>query len=352
MRNTNAWRGTAAAAISLVALLAATACSSGGGGSTAAASAGASSAASGNGISGQRFTLMIQGTGDASQVVEVHAVSLLAAEGVNTSVRYNASTPNVAISELTSGSIDGYAEGLTGGLSAVAAGVPLVDFALAEPRQDYVMLARPGITSLGQLKGKKIGVQDTTGVNYAQALLVLKAAGLSASDASIVAVGGQSTRLPALLVGRVDATMLSHTAQVQLAPQGYTTLYDYTKQASELYDDNIFATSTWLKQHPALAVALNKALLESFQWFDSAANDDAIISGALKIDPTQDKAKLKTYFDGLRTANAYPAGTILEPSLLAQQQSLYKAAGAIQSTVPVSQWVNDAYAKQALSSIG
>src|SRR6202042_2800762 len=100
--------------------------------------------------------------------------------------------PNVAISELTGGDIDAYSEAVTGGVSAIAAGVPLVDFALAQPRQDYVLLGRPGITKLSQLKGKKIGVQDTTGVNYAQALLALKAAGLSTSDVSIVAVGGQS----------------------------------------------------------------------------------------------------------------------------------------------------------------
>ena len=349
MRNTSAWRGRAVAAASLVAALAVAACSSSGSSSSPASTSGSNSAA--NGVSGQRFTLMLQSTANVSKVVEVHAVNILASEGVQTSVKWNASTPNVAISELTSGDIDAYSEAVTGGVSAVSAGVPLVDFALAQPRQDYVLLARPGITKLSQLKGKKIGVQDTTGVNYAQALLVLKAAGLSPSDVSIVAVGGQSTRLPALVAGRVDATMLSHTAQLQLAPQGYTTLYDYTKQASELYDDNIFATSNWLKQHEALAVAFNKALLESYQWFDNAANDNDIVSEALKIDPTQDKAQLKQFFDELRAANAYPTGTILNAALLTKQEDLYKTAQAIQSTVPVSQWVNTTPAKQALASL-
>jgi ABC-type nitrate/sulfonate/bicarbonate transport system substrate-binding protein len=252
---------------------------------------------------------------------------------------------------MTSGAIDAYSAALTGGVAAVAAGVPLEDFALAQPRQDYVLLGRPGITKLSQLKGKSIGVQDTTGVNYAQALLVLQTAGLSASDVSIVAVGGQSTRLPALVAGRVDATMLSHTAQLQLASQGYTTLFDYTKQASELYDDNIWAASSWLKQHEALAQAYNKALLQSFQWFDNSANDNQIISEALKIDPTQDKTQLTKYFSELRAADAYPKGTILNSSLLTQQEDLYKAAKAITTTVPVSQWVDITPAQKALASL-
>jgi hypothetical protein len=99
------------------------------------------------------------------------------------------------------------------------------------------------------------------------------------------------------------------------------------------------------------AVAMNKALLESFQWFDNPANDDAIVSEALKVDPSQDATQLKKFFDELRAADAYPTGTILEPSLLTQQESLYLAAKAIPSTVPVSKWADDTYAKQALASL-
>lgn len=292
---------------------------------------------------------MLQSTANVSKVVEVHAINLMAKNGVQTSIKWNASTPNVAISELTGGTIDAYSEAVTGGVGAIAAGVPLTDIALAQPRQDYVLLGRPGITSLSQLKGKKIGVQDTTGVNYAQALLVLDKAGLKPSDVSIVAVGGQSTRLPALIAGRVDATMLSHTAQIALSSKGYTTLYDYTKQAPQLYDDNVFVTSNWLKAHHALAVQLNKALLQSFAWFDDPANDKQIVDEALKIDPTQDRAATKKLFDLLRSANAYPKGTILSPKLLTEQENIYLKAKAITDTVPVSQWVDDSAAKQALA---
>src|ERR1700733_11469146 len=117
MRNTSAWRGRAVAAASLVAALAVAACSSSGSSSTPASTSGSNSAA--NGISGQRFTLMLQSTANVSKVVEVHAVNILASEGVQTSVKWNASTPNVAISELTGGDIDAYSEAVTGGVSAV-----------------------------------------------------------------------------------------------------------------------------------------------------------------------------------------------------------------------------------------
>jgi NitT/TauT family transport system substrate-binding protein len=222
-----------------------------------------------------------------------------------------------------------------------------MDFALAQPRQDYVFLAKQGINTLADLKGKNIGVQDTTGVNYAQALLVVQKAGLTPKDVNIVAVGGQSTRLPALVAGRVDATMLSHSAQIQLAGKGFNTLFDYTKEASNLYDDNVFATPDWLSKNKAVAVAFNKALLDSFKWFNDPANADAVVNEAMQVQPAADRSAITELFKQLRDAGAYPNGTILDPSLLDQQQKLYKDAGALKDTVPVNKWADDSYGKQA-----
>lgn len=306
-----------------------------------------SSGSDSDGLKGARFILMMQSTANANKVVEVHAVDELKAQGVDAAVKWNASTPNIAITQLTNGNIDAYAEAVTGGVTAVQSGIKMKDFALAQPRQDYVLLASSGINSPADLKGKKIGVQDTTGVNYAQALLVVQKAGLTPKDVDIIAVGGQSARLPALVAGRVDATMLSHAAEQQLAPKGFRTIFDFTEEASNLYDDNVFATDEWLSKNSALAVAFNKALLDSFSWFSDPANKDAVVTEALAIEPAADKSATEALFDKLRAADAYPAGTILDPALLDQQQQLYQEAGSFPATVPVDQWVDDSFAKQA-----
>jgi hypothetical protein len=56
-------------------------------------------------------------------------------------------------------------------------------------------------------------------------------------------------------------------------------------------------------------------------------------------------------FQELRAADAYPVGTIISPSLVSQQQDLYRQAGAIPATVPISKLVDDTYAKQAKSEL-
>lgn len=358
------WVGrVATASIGLLGLVLA-ACSSGSSSSNSSSASAASpagsasqSVASSSGtsnatIKGQRFVMMVQSTPNVNKVVEAHAIEIMKQDGVNASIKFNASTPNVAISQLLNGQIDVYAEAVTGGVSAAAQGIPLVDFALLQPRQDYVFIARPNITSLADLKGKKIGVQDTTGVNYAQALIVLQKAGLSVNDVSIIAAGGQSSRLPALVAGRVDATMLSHSAQIKLAPQGYHVLYDFTKESSNLYDDNAFATKSWLQSHQALAVEFNKAVLQSYQWFDDPKNADAVLSEALALQPGADKAQTAQLFTILRDANAYPTCTILDSNTLDEEQNLFKQAKAITDTVPISQWVDTSYAQQAKAQVG
>jgi NitT/TauT family transport system substrate-binding protein len=318
-------------------------CGGGGGGDSASAAG----SGGGNGIKGQRFTMMVQNSPTPNKVVEMHAIELLKQQGVNASIKYNPSTPNVAISQLLSGDIDVYGEAVSGGIGSALQGIPVVDFALMQPREDYVFLGRKGITRLADLRGKKIGVADTTGITYAQALLVLQKAGLTAKDVHIIAVGGQDVRLPALVSGRVDATMMGHSAQIALKGKGYTTLFDYTSQAANLYDDNAFATKQWLAKHEALAVAFNKAVLDSFKWFNDPANADAVAQEAVKNVPGSDLAQTKELFDQLRKAGAFPDGSVLSTSVLDSEQKLFKSVGAIEGTLPVSQWVNTSYAEQA-----
>jgi ABC-type nitrate/sulfonate/bicarbonate transport system substrate-binding protein len=141
--------------------------------------------------------------------------------------------------------------------------------------------------------------------------------------------------------------MLSHGAEIALAGKGFNTIFDYTKEASTLYDDNAFATKEWLSKNGDLAVAFNKALLDSFAWFSDPKNADAVVAEALEIAPAEDRADTAKLFELLRAAGAYPPGTTLDLKVLDAQQQLFKSSGMIEETLPISQWADDSYAKKA-----
>jgi ABC-type nitrate/sulfonate/bicarbonate transport system substrate-binding protein len=316
---------------------------------TAAGGAGAGRKASP--LAGQRFYLMIQSTPTASKVLQAHAIGILKSEGVDAQIKWNGSSSNIAIAQLQSGDVDGFSNAVAGGLGAAIAGIPIVDFALVNPREDYVFITRPDVTALSQLKGKKIGVLDTTSINYPQALIVLKKAGFDASDVSIVVTGGQSARLAALVAGRLDGTMLSHAAAIQLLPQGYHVLYDFTKQSPSMYDDNIFATKSWLASHKQLAIAVNKAILQSFVWFNNPKNEDAVVQEAVALAPGTDEAQTKQLFDQLRALHWAVEKATLNIPTLKYEAALFRQVGAVTGTIPVGQWANVAYANAAKAQL-
>jgi ABC-type nitrate/sulfonate/bicarbonate transport system substrate-binding protein len=316
---------------------------------TAAGGAGAGRKASP--IAGQRFYLMIQSSPTASKVLQAHAIQILKNQGADAQIKWNATSSNIAIAQLQSGDVDGFSNAVAGGLGAAIAGIPLVDFALVNPREDYVFMTRPNITSLSQLKGTKIGVLDTTSINYPQALIVLKKANLDASDVSIVVTGGQSSRLAALVAGRLDGTMLSHAAAIQLVPDGYHVLYDFTKQSSSMYDDNVFAMKSWLASHKALAIAFNKAILQSYVWFNNPKNEDAVVQEAVALAPGTDVAQTKQLFTILRGLNWAVEKAILNIPTLKYEAALFNQVGAVHGTLPVGQWANVAYANAAKAQL-
>jgi ABC-type nitrate/sulfonate/bicarbonate transport system substrate-binding protein len=316
---------------------------------TAVGGAGASRKASP--ISGQRFTLMIQSSPTASKVLQAHAIQILKNQGVDASIKWNATSSNVAIAQLQSGDVDGFSNAVAGGLGAAIAGIQLVDFALVNPREDYVFITRPDVTSLAQLKGKKIGVLDTTSINYPQELIVLKKAGYDAGDVTTVIAGGQSSRLAALVAGRLDGTMLSHAAAIQLVPQGYHVLYDFTKQSASMYDDNVFAMKSWLVSHKALAIAFNKAILQSYVWFNNPKNEDAVVNDAVALAPGTDAAATKQLFTTLRSLHwAVEKATLYIPTLK-YEAALFRQVGAVTGTIPIGQWANVAYANAAKAQL-
>ena len=187
-----------------------------------------------------------------------------------------------------------------------------MDFALAQPRQDYILLANRGINSLAHLKGKKIGVQDTTGVNYAQALLVLQKAGLSQRTSRSSRSAGRAPGSPrwwrAGSTRRCSATRPRSRWPARASRRSSTT----PRKPRTSTTTTSSPPKDWLAKHKDLAVSLNKALLDSFEWFDDPANADAVVTEALAIQPQPTRTR-PTVFDQLRQVDAYPTGTILDP---------------------------------------
>ncbi|MCU1492848.1 MAG: transporter substrate-binding protein [Acidimicrobiaceae bacterium] len=301
-------------------------------------------------LGGLNMSVIMDGTASASNEIEMHAINLLSKWGAKVSVHWAPSTSIEYADMLHGGTI--MEGGLSVGLAAYNDGIPMEAIALPQPRQDFVLIARPNITSLSDLKGHSIGILDMVGENGVDTLIALKAAALKPSQVSIVDVGGQSTRLAALVSGRIDVTMLSHSAEIALQGQGYHVLYDYMKQDPNLYDGIWWANPSWAKSHEQAAVALNEADLLSFVWFNNKSNTAAAVKETASFDSGISASQTTQLYNELRTLDAYPNGSLLTPSGLKQQEIQYAQVGAITATPVVSNWSALSYGKKALAALG
>jgi len=97
-----------------------------------------------------------------------------------------------------------------------------------------VLMVRRGINSLGQLKGKRIGVEKTALGAYFLSL-ILRAANLSANQVSIVSLP-LDEHVQAYRDGRVDAVVTFGLTRGELSRQGAVVLFDSSKVPGKIVD--------------------------------------------------------------------------------------------------------------------
>ncbi len=130
-----------------------------------------------------------------------------------------------SIQALAAGTIDGAGLTLDEAISARAAGLDLkivlvFDFSAGAD----VLLARPGITRLDQLKGRHIGVEQT-GVGALMLDAAMKQAGLARGEVRVISMTADQ-HLAAFEQGKVDALVTFEPIASQIIATGGQALFD------------------------------------------------------------------------------------------------------------------------------
>src|SRR4026207_522163 len=119
-------------------------------------------------------------------------------------------------------------------LTAAAQGAKLkILLSLFAERASYDFLASPSITRPSDLKGKKIGVQDFSGLLWTLTMLSLKELGLEPQrdNINLQAIGDSTVIAQSLTSGIIDAAALDKLQSVRLQGQGVKVLLDLRRVA-------------------------------------------------------------------------------------------------------------------------
>jgi NitT/TauT family transport system substrate-binding protein len=132
-------------------------------------------------------------------------------------------------------------------LSAATEGGDLVIIAVTDPVYPFVFMVPASITSIDQIKGKKIGVSNMGSSSDIATRVMLRKLGLDPDkDVSIIAVGSLQNRMAALLNGAIDGGLAQPPDQLVLEDKGFHVIYDLAAQKLPSVGNSIVVQRTWL----------------------------------------------------------------------------------------------------------
>jgi NitT/TauT family transport system substrate-binding protein len=149
-------------------------------------------------------------------------------------------------------------------LTAAAQGAKLkILFSLFAERASYDFLVSPSITNPRDLRGKKIGVQDFSGLLWTLTMLSLREMGLDPQkdNINIQAIGDSTVIAQSLATGIIDGAALDKLQSVRLQGLGVKVLLDLSRVAFP--SSPFMSAENFIQKNPQVVENFIKALMEA-----------------------------------------------------------------------------------------
>lgn len=183
----------------------------------------------------------------------------------------------------------------------------LLTFGPSQSRLDYVLLVKPSIRSVSQLKGKIFAVTEHGSEDDVLLTQFLRQKGLSASQVHVVDTGSYPSVLTSFISGSADA-IFAHAADTLTIKQkhvGYRVLTSSSKIAPLSFDSVMAARPGWVKSHEQVATAIDLAWLYAAKIADTDPGlwvrySKAYVGGAFA------KSYVKAAYSAYKATHAWP----------------------------------------------
>jgi NitT/TauT family transport system substrate-binding protein len=177
---------------------------------------------------------------------------------------------------LLAGSIQLSQNSASSAIQAALRGAPIVLIATQESRMPFQVVSRPEIKTPEQLIGKKIGINRFGGSNDTGVQWALRAWKIDPRQVTILQSGATNARMTALMLGQIDATILSYPDIHVARKRGMNVLADIG-EFSAYPNTSLLVTRTFVEKQRPLAKNLLKSQMEATHYMQT--NRD----GSIKI---------------------------------------------------------------------
>lgn len=198
-----------------------------------------------------------------------------------------------------------------------------------------VLIAKPEIKEIEQLRGKTIGASALQAGEVPLLRAMLGSKGLKPDDYTIIVSGAPPARVAALQNGNVDAVMLTPPAEQLLLRNGFTNLGVSLTAMPDLAFVVLSVNSDWASKNPEVVVRTLRGLAAAMDWLLTPANKaeaNKILADRLKLSAEDAEAtwnyaiggSAPLYYSRLRvteTSLKNAIAPLLESGAVTQQQA-------------------------------
>jgi NitT/TauT family transport system substrate-binding protein len=201
----------------------------------------------------------------------------------------------IATNALISDDLD-YAVCTGPGISGAIKGLPIKLVMTTQDKLGYLLLVKPNVQKVGDLRGKTIGISTFGSQLYLTSVTLFRQAGLEpGKDINLLPGGDNTARLAAMDAGKVDAIFVSSPADIFGVKRGYKVLL-WSRDHVPLTQNAIVVTDKRLKQSPEQVKRTIKGTIEALRFIrDHQEESVAIAAKWLKLDLATTRAAFENY---------------------------------------------------------
>ncbi|MFI7067225.1 ABC transporter substrate-binding protein [Kribbella sp. NPDC050124] len=217
-----------------------------------------------------------------------------------------------------------------GAIADYIAGGDLRIIAANALRLPMSLVARPGIKSIADLRGKRIGTSSLTEGTAIYTQLMLQREGLSyPGDYDFVLAGVHTTRWTALRNGEIDCAPQPAPWNFLAERTGYSLIGEVNDVIPEIVFAALIANARWTSGNRATVEQLVAALLEAHQAVNNPREDDATLPIYQRITTPDDPGLAAEGLAYTREMGMWPADLVVAQSALQVSIELMISAGLL-----------------------
>ena len=201
----------------------------------------------------------------------------------------------IATNALLSGDLD-YAICTGPGIAGAIKGLPIKLVMTTQDKLGYLLLVKPEVQKITDLRGKTIGISTFGSQLYLTSITLFRQAGMEpGKDVNLLPGGDNTARLAAMDAGKVDAAFVSSPADIFGAKRGYKVLL-WTRDHVPLTQNAMVVTEKSLQQSPEQVKRTIKGTIEALHFIrDHQEESVANASKWLKLDLATTRAAFNNY---------------------------------------------------------